>query len=101
MCDLPKISLYFESEDRDLVKAIPLSSFYTKDSWFWHYDKRGSYNVKIGYKLYMNLKNLRASTCSNGSGHYWKNLWSLKVPSKINLFLWKASYNHFPTNYTL
>ncbi|XP_022131662.1 uncharacterized protein LOC111004787 [Momordica charantia] len=44
--DVHLISYIFCEEDRDLILSMPVSPYNSVDSWIWHFDKRGHYNVK-------------------------------------------------------
>ena len=64
----------------------------------------GEYSVKSGYFF------LKAETSNNSSSTQilqgttkppWKQVWQLAVPSKIKIFLWRATRNALPTNVNL
>ena len=52
-----------------------------------------------GYKL---ITKVQDGTNTYGmNGQDWKNLWKLKIPCKICLFLWKLLHNGLPTRMEL
>lgn len=78
-------------------KKILISVVNSRDIWVWHYDKKGIYNVKSGYKLYMNLKINSSASNSTGGQKIWKQMWKLNIPKKIKHFIWRAIHNILPT----
>lgn len=67
-----------------------------QDCWIWHYDKRGQYTVKSGYKMGMMLRQV-ASSSSTCDPTWWRKLWKLKIPNKIKHFVWKSFHHAIPT----
>lgn len=51
--DTNLVSNFICVEDRDLIITMPINHCNLHDFWLWHSDKRGTYNVKSGYKLFM------------------------------------------------
>lgn len=72
-------------EDWEYIKGIPINRN-LEDKLIWHYDKLGIYSVKSEYKLYINNKISNASSSSSPLSRIWKNLWKLRVPSKVKHF---------------
>ena len=67
------------------------------------YNGNGLYSMKSGY-----MERTRKVMCSDFShisslysldSRVWKEIWSLKVPSKIKVFLWRACSNALPSSY--
>lgn len=48
--DVPKLNIFLNKEDVEVIIRLPISSS-SPDTWIWHYDRRGKYSVKSGYKL--------------------------------------------------
>lgn len=67
----------------------------------WHYEKRGVYSVKSGYKLGMRQRQQSQSSSSSGCKKWWEGLWGLKIPSKIKVFMWRACEAIIPTRVNL
>ena len=63
----------------------------------WHYDKNGDYSVKSGYQLALRMKFPEATSSSENISQYWSALWSLELPEKIKIFMWRASNNLLPS----
>ncbi|XP_042972749.1 uncharacterized protein LOC122304550 [Carya illinoinensis] len=65
----------------------------------WGYTANGIFTVRSAYYLQQSLVRQMKGECSSivtGSID-WKHLWSLNVPMKIKLFVWKAAHNVLPT----
>ncbi|KAM2669497.1 hypothetical protein EV1_005542 [Malus domestica] len=81
----------------DEIKAIleiPLGDPTLKDRLVWPYEKKGAYSVKSGYHwafsrthIHRNLNPHRSDMIPT---QLWKCMWSLKVPPKIRVFMWKS-----------
>lgn len=76
--------------DRNLMKRIPLLTRARKESWFWLFDDRGHFTVKSCYNI------LQGGT-GYTDAHFWKKLLSLKLPSKVIIFLWRVCTLCLPT----
>lgn len=50
--DVVKLNQFFISHDVEAIQCLPISSS-VPDKWIWHYDSKGEYSVKSGYKLSM------------------------------------------------
>ncbi|KAK1560281.1 hypothetical protein Q3G72_024527 [Acer saccharum] len=74
----------FEEEEVEVILGIPISCNPGRDSWTWHYDKKGCFSVKSAYKVALNLKNAEEASSSLGSHPCWKKLWQLNLPNKYN-----------------
>lgn len=91
--DMNLINDIFEVRDANLILSIPLQPT-TVDSWYWHKEKKGQYYVKSAYYLLQDMKG--GYETSNNSG-FWKKLWNLKIPSKVQHFIWRATMWCLPT----
>ncbi|KAL5548938.1 hypothetical protein UlMin_024571 [Ulmus minor] len=67
------------------------------DKLWWFFEKKGSYTVKSGYKLACDLNNPIFDSTSAGGSNWWTTLWTLKLPPKIKIFLWRSCLNALPT----
>lgn len=56
----------------------------------WEQD--GKYSVKAGYFLEINN-----DAPPPFHQDWWKSLWKLKIPPKVRIFLWRASWNFIPS----
>ncbi|KAK3204144.1 hypothetical protein Dsin_018190 [Dipteronia sinensis] len=95
--NLRRLEEYFLEVDRELILAIPISIGDKPDCWMWHFDKKGIYNVKSGYRVACDSKLRALSSSSVQKGEWWKLLWNLHVPPKVRVFLWKVSNNAIPS----
>lgn len=83
--------------DADLIKGLPLSTSNREDSTFGTTIKKGLFTVKNGYCVLLDTKNATNLSSSLQISKWWKELHSLEIPSKIKIFLWRASTNSLPT----
>ncbi|KAH9647069.1 putative reverse transcriptase/RNA-dependent DNA polymerase [Citrus sinensis] len=88
--DYDAVADLFDTRDRNLILQIPLSSRREKDVWYWMADPHGLYTVRSCYRLLNNYVNTPTSGI-------WRKIWSLEVPSKVKVFLWRATQNVLPT----
>nr|POE82603.1 putative serine/threonine-protein kinase pbl5 [Quercus suber] len=77
----------------------------TCDTIFWPRNHDGSYSVKSGYKLLMEMEygnDIGASSSSMGPmKSIWNGIWKLEVPNRIKLFMWHAGNDSLPTRVNL
>lgn len=67
----------------------------------WHFDKKGEYSVKSGYKCAIMERVLDKDSCLNGKNVWWPCLWKIKIPAKIAIFVWRSCYECLPTRVSL
>ncbi|GLT26664.1 hypothetical protein SLA2020_017140 [Shorea laevis] len=65
----------------------------------WHYDKYERFSIKSAYLQALNVVHEYGWHSENTilSSGEWKYLWKLKVPPKIQVFLWRAIHNSLPS----
>ncbi|XP_050238409.1 uncharacterized protein LOC126687899 [Mercurialis annua] len=95
------IKVSFSAEDADCILSIPLSLTNQSDMLRWHYDRLGTYNVRSGYRVALDIKESSSSSDSAGSIKWWKSLWKLPIPSKIRVFVWRCFNNWLPVKSNL
>lgn len=85
------------------IKALPLCVVPQTDYFYWSLEKSGIYSVKSGYKLLCEEERKDEASGSSRQGMFvlWSKIWSLKVPRKINHFLWRACTDCLPTKTNL
>lgn len=54
--DLNLIRNVFLPVDQEVILHIPLSQSGCDDGWVWHFDAKGAYSVRLGYRLAMDMK---------------------------------------------
>lgn len=81
--DVDLVTDIFDCRDVNIILSTPLNNEF-HDSWYWIRDKMGGYTVKSAYLLFQNLKNNQNAAPNSG---FWRNLWNLKIPSKVKNFL--------------
>ncbi|KAI9160611.1 hypothetical protein LWI28_009943 [Acer negundo] len=66
------------------------------DFLLWHFDKTCMYYVQSGYRIA--TENALFASVSNQamSSKWWELLWSLNVPPKVCIFIWRACWNALP-----
>ena len=84
-----KLNHHFMEVDTAEILKIPLPVEQSEDEVLWHYDKRGDYSVKSGYQLALRMKFPESSNSSENTTQYWSTLWSLELPEKIKIFMWR------------
>lgn len=83
--------IFVQSDIELLTQNQP--SVNEEDSWIWRHTRNGVYLVKTGYDLAYSLHNrdfLMDQTSLPSLNPLKEQIWSLKAPSKIKVFLWKA-----------
>ena len=63
----------------------------------------GTYSVKSGYQVLCELESAEEASASSDekSRSFWRNIWQLRVPNKVKIFLWRACTNALPTKVNL
>lgn len=83
----PLINNIFKEKDVQLILSIPLNQS-DQDTWYWKKDRMGCYSIKTAYVLIQESKSNNNAAVSE---RFWKRLWSLKVPPKVNHLMWRAA----------
>ncbi|MFQ6667002.1 hypothetical protein Gotur_033172 [Gossypium turneri] len=93
------ITSIFSAEDARAIKCVPLSKVVREDCLVWRGEKTGQYSVRSGYKELMSRhENLEIS---DNIQSMYKRLWSLSLPSKMKIMVWRALQGFLPTGQTL
>jgi hypothetical protein len=96
------ISEIFLEDEAALICSIPLSPLPVEDRIIWQGTKNGIFSVRSAYFLELeNLANRTGGVSKPDEGKTWKEIWNLKVPNVVKLFLWKALHNLLPTRTNL
>ncbi|GMN35433.1 hypothetical protein TIFTF001_048455, partial [Ficus carica] len=83
--------------NQELIRGIHLGNGEGGDKWVWHFDSKGLYKVRSGYRAIMDFKRLESSSNANTDITWWRKMWSLPLPSKVRLFVWHAFHEIIPT----
>jgi len=79
--------LPFEAEE---IVGIPLSVGLLDDKQVWAKTSNGFFSVRSAYKVALELESDKeACSCSNENNLclFWKKLWSIQIPSKLDILL--------------
>ncbi|GMN45905.1 hypothetical protein TIFTF001_015095 [Ficus carica] len=82
--------------DCEAILSIPLGRCENLDVLIWHFETRGQYTVRSGYWCALASKDKPSSANNLVGRSWWGRLWSLKLPSKVKLFLWRAFHGILP-----
>ncbi|KAL5809057.1 hypothetical protein ACOSQ3_029748 [Xanthoceras sorbifolium] len=97
MLQVPLIKSHFLSLDAKAILSQPLPSQPWSDSLLWHYNKDGVYSVKSGYWLAERLISVTSSSSFSSLASWWLFVWSIQLPSKIRVFVWKLCNGVVPS----
>ena len=103
--DRQMLSDNFIALDIEMIINIPISNRMQDDFWAWHYDRRGVFSVRSAYRMITAIKAQREDWLEHRSRHSnvaidrrsWTQLWKVKVPSKIRVFVWRLAHTSLPT----
>lgn len=83
--------------DAEVIKAIPLCNSWPSDRLMWHFSKDGRFSVKSTYQLICETKKANEPTPSTEKYKtFWKDLWTLDVPPKMRMFVWRVVNKAIP-----
>ncbi|KAH9769616.1 reverse transcriptase domain-containing protein [Citrus sinensis] len=60
-----------------------------------------TWKADSGYQLSLRLKSPDLASSLDLSKTHWKIIWSMEIPEKIKIFMWRAAQNMLPTAYNL
>jgi hypothetical protein len=98
----------FWVEDAETILSIPIGV--DAPDWpAWHFDSKGMFSVKSAYKIAVQARDDeagRTAEASAGSGTAgaqfpWQKIWQMKVPNKVQMFLWRLIHNSLPVRINL
>ena len=84
----------FTLVDAQAIASIPLSSGTQPNAIIWHFNKRGAYTVKSGYKV---LRKITRPNSQSIASDAWSKLWAVGFPPKIKQFMWSVCTECLPT----
>ena len=105
MWNVQVVDTHFLPMDGELIRSIPLSGRRQADFWAWHYEKSGVFTVRSAYRMLASMCERRSDWIEHNPGRSdveadqreWADLWSIKVPSKIRVFLWRLAKHSIST----
>lgn len=81
------------------IFTIPVSEWGQEDRLVWKHEGSGEYSVKSGYRV-LNSDYLRdpkyKSSCGEEYKVFYTALWSLNIPGKIKIHIWRSVNNLVP-----
>ena len=102
--NMAELERVFLPMDVQAIRAIPISTSSQTDFWAWHHEKSGNFTVRSAYRMMVTTKKVREdwlegrpSTSSNRAEKAWSQLWKIKVPSKVRVFVWRLAQHSFPS----
>ncbi|KAL4333862.1 hypothetical protein GQ457_07G011430 [Hibiscus cannabinus] len=75
------------------ICSIPLPRVDLADEIVWKYEGSDCYSVKSGYRLLQNPQPISSISFSD----FYNAVWSLDLPSKIKIHMWRVANNLLPT----
>lgn len=82
----------------DTILQLPLFDEFEEDRRIWKYTNDGIYFVKSVYRSIMEQARNHQQFQIEGD---WMNIWSLNVPHKVRVFLWRVCRDCIPTKIQL
>jgi hypothetical protein len=81
------IQQLFNTRDVSEILKIPLNLLHEEDEQIWRHSIKGLYSVRSAYHHLIEsvIDNNHLKVDGN-----WKRLWSLNVPNKVKIFLWRV-----------
>lgn len=64
---------------------------FERDRWAWLREQSGLYSVKTTHEMLLTNK------FGSEKVDIFKEIWQLKIPPKVNFFLWRVFMNRLPT----
>jgi len=99
------VNRLFESDQVGCILNIPISRTNESDKLVWLISRIGNYTANSGCMVAMDLKsqglpNSRAGGTTSTeeiAEKWWRHLWQLNIPRKIQLFVWKYFHEIYRT----
>ena len=92
------------AKDVESALSIALSPTLPEDRLIWAMTSSGKFMVNSAYRLVLDERaghDTEESSNSMCMKEFWKFIWRLKVPNKIQNFTWRACRNILPTKANL
>ncbi|KAH9670685.1 putative reverse transcriptase/RNA-dependent DNA polymerase [Citrus sinensis] len=98
---IPRLETFRPLSIQNLPAEATVSELINFENQWDHRKVKQLYAVKSGYQLALKMKYLDKPSCSYKSFNHWNRLWTLQLPEKIKIFMWRASQNLLPTDENL
>ena len=102
--DLEALQSTLMSKDVKSALSIALSPTLPEDRLIWAFTPSGKFVVKSAYRLALDVRTSHGAKESSNATcmkEFWRFIWRLKVPNKIQSFTWRACRNILPTKANL
>ncbi|CAN1793057.1 Putative ribonuclease H protein At1g65750 [Linum perenne] len=99
--NVEKLRAAFSHEVVKQILLIPLGPEGYPDKFIWHLESTGKFTVKSCYRYLRSVAEPQNQPVADSSKKLWKWLWHLKLPPKIQFFLWRVCRNALPTKLSL
>ncbi|XP_057811902.1 uncharacterized protein LOC131026150 [Salvia miltiorrhiza] len=99
--DKIKLAAAFLPFEVSAIETIPLSRLGVDDDWYWIYDEKGRFSVKSGYLLATDFYSPHPASTSEEQKKWCSLLWSINIPPKVKIFIWRATKNLIATDSNL
>lgn len=78
----------------------------SEDRVLWHFDRKGTYNVKSDYNVARSTQGVHLQASSSrgtgmGTGKLWNKIWQACIPPNIRVFIWRLLKCIIPTKCAL
>lgn len=103
--DIDKISSLTLPYEAQAIQRVHIAGPNHQDSRYWRFEKSGSYSIKTRYwspfedNKDNEFNSLKAS-CST-KDLFLNKIWSLTIPPKIKIFIWKVAHKILGTEANL
>ncbi|XVF15046.1 hypothetical protein REPUB_Repub09cG0115800 [Reevesia pubescens] len=103
--EVDAVENWLTSNEKNAILEITIFMQEEPYKLIWPHSESEVYSVKSGYfvkrsEIVVSSAN-KASSSHVVEGKLWKKIWSLRVPSKIKAFLWRACLNALLTGHNL
>ncbi|GKA87434.1 hypothetical protein Tco_0809198 [Tanacetum coccineum] len=88
--DVSKLNDAVLPKEVSIISQVSISKTWALDKLVWHYEAKGNYTVKSGYRQALlqreNHSDSMASSSSAPNKSFWKQLWNLKILPRVKFF---------------
>lgn len=102
--DLAKVKATLPNQMAISAVQVPISYFGVQDRFVWPHTHSGTYSVRTGYHIARSKfqpPQVFPSSSISLNPSFWNQIWSVKTPQKVKIFLWKICQNALPVRENL